>query len=162
MYNLLVGFPDGEAYKERVVEYTDDAIRAYIAPGGTLDTSRLLNLPALVMPEIGIGDPQSPRVGRIDYVKQSGKNYQFRFAASSAIPEIPLHRIEAAATRLDISEWELRRTHWAVKDVDLYDVVHEIVAEAAPAPTVFRLPTDRAREHDLVAVHPREVIPSRR
>ncbi len=152
MYNLLVGFPDGEAFGDRVVEYTDDVIRSFIAPGGRLDTSRLLNLPALVMPEIGHNEPQTARVGRIEHLMLSGRNYHFRFVPSPAIPEIPSARIEAAAARLGIGDWELRRTHWAVKNVDVYHVLHEMVTDTTPAPGVLRFPADQFRERDLVAV----------
>ncbi|GAA1560506.1 hypothetical protein GCM10009827_097210 [Dactylosporangium maewongense] len=149
MYNLLVGFPDEEAYAERVVEYTDEAIRSYIEPGGRLDTSRLLNLPTLVLPETGNDQPQIARVGRLESMKVSGKVYHFRFVPSPTMPAIPSARIGALAARLGISDWEFRRTHWAVKDVDLYHVLHEV---ASTAPTVFRLPLDCPQERDLVAV----------
>jgi hypothetical protein len=64
MFNLLVGFSEGTALGGRVVEYTDDAIRAYIAPAGRVDTSRLLNLPTLVMPETGPYPESVDQVGR--------------------------------------------------------------------------------------------------
>lgn len=152
MYNLLVGFPDGEAYPERVVEYTDDVIKAYIAPAGRVETSRLINLPTLVMPETRSGERQVARVGHMESLALSGRSYRFRFAPNTGIPEIPLARVEAAAVHLGISEWEFRRTHWAVKDVDLYRVLHETVMDARSEPKVFRLPVDRPREPDLVAV----------
>jgi hypothetical protein len=53
---------------------------------------------------------------------------------------------------LGISQWEFRRTHWAVKDVDLYGVLADAAAPDPAASRVFRLPTDLPREADLVAV----------
>lgn len=152
MYNLLVGFPDGKAFADRVVSHTDDGVRAYIAPSGRVDPSRLVNLPTLVMPEIGEQEPQVARVGSIENLVLSGTTYQFRFVPSSVIPDIPLTQIEASANHLDIDWGEFRRTHWAVKDVDLYRVLHEVVTDVAPRPKVFSWPADRSRDPSLVAV----------
>lgn len=153
MYNLLVGFPDGTAFGGRVVEYTDDVIRAYVAPGGRVDPWRLVNLPTLVMPELGSDGRQVARVGRVENLVLSGSDYRFRFLPSPVIPEIPSTRIAAAAEYLGITtDWDFSRTHWAVKDVDLYRVLNEIVTGAAPAPSVFRFPVELPRENDLVAV----------
>ncbi|MFI7219147.1 hypothetical protein [Micromonospora maritima] len=152
MYNLLVGFPEGTAFGGRVVEHTDEAIRAYVAPSGRVEPSRLVNLPTLVMPELGDSEPQVARVGRIENLILSGSDYRFRFVPNPAVPEIPITRIEAAAQHLGITDWEFVRTHWAVKDVDLYRVLNETVAGGTPAPRVFRLPIEAPREADLVAV----------
>ncbi|MER7420845.1 hypothetical protein ABT346_29370 [Micromonospora peucetia] len=152
MYNLLVGFPDGTAFGGRMVEHTDDAVRAYVAPSGRVDTSRLINLPTLVMPELGDREPQVARVGHIENLMLSGSDYRFRFVPNPLVAEIPLARVEELAQHLGITGWELTRTHWAVKDVDLYRVLNEAVAGAAPAPRVFRLPAEVRREADLVAV----------
>ncbi|GAA2587078.1 hypothetical protein GCM10010435_76650 [Winogradskya consettensis] len=152
MYNLIVGFTDGEASPDRVVEYTDDAIRAYVEPGGKPDVARLLNLPTLVMPEIDRGSPQVARVGHLENLRLDGRNYRFRFVPSAVSPEISCSRIQAVADRLDIREFEFRRTHWAVKDVDLHRVLHEVSTRNEPGSTVFSLPVNRPREPDLVAV----------
>jgi hypothetical protein len=152
MYNLLVGFPDGAAFASRVFEYTDDSVRDFVAPGGAMDVSRLMSLPTIVMPEIGSDEPQVARVGRIEGLVRSGADYRFRFIADPNVPGFPTLRIESAAVSLGIADFEFHRTHWAVKDVDLYRTLWEIAAGASPTPRVFQLPTDTPREHDLVAV----------
>lgn len=164
MYNLLVGFPDGVALGSRVVEHTEAAVLQYIAPtsGETftgsasprlVDPARLVNLPTLVMPETGDRDSrQIARVGHIENLTRSGSNYTFRFVANPAIPEIGTQRMEAEAAFLGINEWEFHRTHWAVKDVDLYRVLHERIIGVRPTPQVFQLPYAQPREPDLVAV----------
>ncbi|MET8151807.1 hypothetical protein ACIBSW_16755 [Actinoplanes sp. NPDC049668] len=152
MYNLLVGLLDGEALKERVVEYTDDVIREYISPGGRLDPSRLVNLPTLVMPEIDYADGQGARIGHVESIVLSGRTYRFRFVSNPAIPEIPLTKISTLSNRLGITDWEFRRTHWAVKDVDLYRTLHEAHVSAPPASEVLRFPVNRPQEADLVAI----------
>lgn len=152
MYNLLVGFQDGEAPGERVVEYTDEAIKAYIAPGGRVDTGRLLNLPTLVMPEIGSGEKDVARVGHLENLRINGRLYRYRFIPNDAMPAIPSERIQEASASLGIVDFEFRRTHWSVKDVDLYRVLQDGVTTAKPVPSVFRLPVERPRESDLIAV----------
>lgn len=155
MYNLLIGFSEGLADKSRVFEYTDDALKAYFAPSGTVDLARLVRLPTLVMPETGtMGVRQVARVGHIEDLSAHGSNsYRYRFVAAPDVPEIHTGRIEANASRLQISEWEFRRTHWAVKDIDLYRVLREsVIGSAALSPQVFRFPTELVRDPDLVAV----------
>ncbi|GAB3597150.1 hypothetical protein [Microbacterium tumbae] len=160
MYNLLMGYTVGEAGADRMLEHTSDVVRQYIAPStdggstrGPIRTERLLNLPTLVMPETGDGEaPQIARVGRISDIVPSGRNYRYTFTPNPAIGPIPTARIEAAREELDISAWEFHRTHWAVKDVDLYRVLDEQMSIARPRPEVLKFPTHQLVEPDLVAV----------
>lgn len=153
MYNLLVGFPEGVAYANRVLEYTEDSLRQYVAPGGNIDLSRLLRLPTLVMPEVGQPDStQVARVGHLEELAASGRNYTFRFVPNPGIAEFDLSFLQSIASRLAIDDYEFVRTHWAVKDVDLHRVL--LGAAGAPdlAPRVFKFPTRTPVESDLVAV----------
>jgi hypothetical protein len=153
VFNLLVGFSDESAMASRVVEYTDDALRQYVAPAGTIDLQRLVNLPTLIMPELGDSTSrQVARVGHIEDLRQEGRDFRFRFVPSPTIPEIATGRIEAVSDRLRIAPFEFSRTHWAVKDADLYRVLAEHVTEARLAPRVFRFPTEAPRDDRLVAV----------
>jgi hypothetical protein len=153
MYNLLIGRIDGLAPADRVVEYTDAPILGYIAPFGTVDTSRLVNLPTLILPELqDSGSPQVARVGDIQNLTLVGREYRFRFVQSPSVPAIASARIAEASRALQIAEWEFRRTHWAVKDVDLYRVLQESILGLNLAPQVFRLPVEVLTEQDLVAI----------
>lgn len=87
MYNLIVGFIDGVASPDRLLEYTDDAARQYVAPSGAVDVSRLVNLPTRVMPELQ--DKQSLQVARVGSVADLaliGRDYRFRFVPDPAVP----------------------------------------------------------------------------
>ena len=153
MYNLIVGFIDGEAPASRMLEYTEDAIRQYVAPSGAVDVSRLVNLPTLVMPELQ--DRQSLQVARVGHIADLalvGRDYRFRFLPNPTVPAISSDRIERASRRLQIGDWEFNRNHWAVKNVDLYRVLHESILESPLAPKLFRLPLEVPTEQDLVAV----------
>jgi hypothetical protein len=153
MYNLIVGFLDGLASGDRLLEHTDEVVRQYVAPSGVADVSRLANLPTLLMPELQ--DRRSQQVARIGYVADLalvGRDYRFRFVPSPAVPAIASDRIEKASRWLQIGRGEFNRHHWAVKDVDLYRVLYESVLASASVPKVFRLPLEIPAEQDLVAV----------
>ena len=157
MYNLLIGLTQGEVGADRLLEYTVDEVRQYIAPAagkarGEVKVDRLLNLPTLLMPETGFEDePQIARVGHVTNVNKSRYGYTFTFVPNPAIAPIPSPRIEAAAVPLDIADWEFHRTHWAVKDVGLYRVLNQEIA-ARVKPKVFQFPISEPFESDLVAV----------
>lgn len=172
MYNLLIGLTRGEVGADRLLEYTVDEVRQYIAPAagearGEVKVDRLLNLPTLIMPETsfhlnvpklfmpetGVDDePQIARVGHVTNMNKSRYGYTFTFVPNPAIAPIPSPKIEAAAAALGIiSDWEFHRTHWAVKDVDLYRVLDQEIAARAK-PKVFQFPTSESFESDLVAV----------
>lgn len=155
MYNLIVGFIDGEVFANRMLERTEDVIRQFVAPYGAVDVFRLTSLPTLVMPELQ--DRQSPQVARVGDIADLalvGDNYRFQFLPNPTVPTISSDRIARASRRLGISsDWEFNRHFWAVKDVDLYRVLHEsILDESASAPKLFQLPLEIPAEQDLVAV----------
>src|SRR5690242_19186132 len=104
MYNLIVGFIEGVASQDRMLEYTDDAVRQYVAPSGALDVSRLVNFPTLVMPELhDKRSTQVARVGEIADLVLRGRDCRFRFVPDPAIPAIVSDRIERASRWLEIS-----------------------------------------------------------
>lgn len=155
MYNLLVGLRDGSARAERVVEFTDAEVMSYVAPAGKVDPSRLLNLPTLVMPELGDSSSrQVARIGHIENLTLTGADYTYRFVPNPDIGEIATGRIETAAQALNINVrgWEFTRTHWAVKDVDLYRVLRESIAGVRLTPRVFKFPVEVPPDPLLVAV----------
>lgn len=153
MYNLLVGFREGTAIASRVLEHTVDGVRARVAPQGVPDERLLMGLPTLVMPEIGQGDAEFARIGQIvDLIRQGG-TYTYRFVPDPNVAPVSLETLLANAERWGIDEFEFYRTHWAVKDVDLYASLWSTVAGSSmPGPKAFRLPTDKLQSHDLVAV----------
>ena len=147
MYNLIVGFIDGNVPADRMFEHTEPAIRQwvtpYVTPPGAVDVSRLASLPTLVMPELQ--DRQSPQVARVGDIADlafTGRDYRFGFRPNPTVHTIPSDRIERASRRLGIiDDFEFNRHHWAVKDVDLYRVLHESILSAL-APKLFRLPLE--------------------
>jgi hypothetical protein len=130
MYNLLIGRISGTLPADRLLEYTDSFVRGYIAPNGTtVDIVRLANLPTLLMPELQ--DRQSPQVARVGDIRDLtlvGNDYRFRFVPNPAVPAIASDKIAEASLALQIDKpMEFNRTHWAVKNVDLYRVIQESI-----------------------------------
>ena len=63
----------------------------------------------------------------------------FRYAIDPEIPRMTNAEIGELATELQIVDWEFSTNHWAIKDVDLFQVLYRQKATQRPAPTVFQL-----------------------
>lgn len=152
MYNLLIGYFDGSLEVNRILEYTDSSVKEYVAPQGKIDIFRISRLPTLMMPEKKDYDsPQMAQVGYVEDIIPSGRKYGFRFIPLEGFAPIPTVEVHELDAKLGITNnWELNRTHWAVKEVDLYRVLAPLLAPMI-SPQVFSLPKNRIREN-LVAV----------
>ncbi|KAF1720155.1 FRG domain-containing protein [Pseudoxanthomonas wuyuanensis] len=136
MFNFLVTASDGawdlpgyEYPRGRFLEYTSDEIAASFRQLKELQLKALMELPCLFAYE---GTDEPMRVGRLNSVKlrNNGSLLYIRPEFDPQIPPIPYEQIEPLKTALDIRDWELNRTHWAIKDEDLYEVL--IGARLAP------------------------------
>jgi hypothetical protein len=154
MYNLLIGDISDAIPANRLFEHTSDAIKNWIF--AETGYTRMLNLPTLLMPEIqSYTDANAvARVGHIEGFIQGGSEHRFHFVPNPSVPEIPLATIQSLANQLGVEErtYEFQRTHWAVKDVDLYQVIFDAVGPKRLEPSVFAFPENEPRESDLVAV----------
>lgn len=178
MYSLLVTADDeawqGQPYilsRGRVFEYTEDAIAARFKDFTEEQLHHLCALPAVFAYENGID--QDARLGRVRSVRILRGDVRIEYELAADAPPIPFALLNQEANELDIGDWELNRTHWAVKDVDLApflqrngiagldradnEVANEPfdqlpVAEPIPIrPAVFRIPQAPA-DPTLVAV----------
>jgi hypothetical protein len=172
MYNLIVTSDcaawDGARYameRSRLGEFTPESFRERYRRLDEAAKSELLSFPTLFAYESPCEKPA--RLGRIVRLREStGTQFRFDFSLTAGSPPIPPSLIDELAWDLDIDKWEMSRTHWAVKDVDLLDVLGGALvlskeaagsglAAAVPvmeiAPTVFSLPRE-SREDDLVAL----------
>lgn len=141
MYNLLItggsSAWDGEVFSlsaERFGEYTDEDIRSrFPLPFSAETVSGLQALPCLFAYE-GIHDV---RLGKITSISMNGGRIKIRFSLEKTL--IPAGIFENLQHRLGVeSDWELNRTHWAVKDVDLARVLAgaEILLPAFLRPSI--------------------------
>ncbi len=125
MYNLLVtankGAWDQMSYefdRSRFLEYTTESI-AVVFQSLTSDLiGTLKGYPCLFSYE---GNEEDLRVGKLTSIKERGRKLLVEFELDQNIPPISFDKIKPIAPLLDIRDWEINRTHWAVKDEDLYE-----------------------------------------
>ncbi len=179
MYNLIVagqvGAWDGRPYRfemSRIGEFTDDAIAEKYKALDQAAITELQSLPTLFAFEHGHN--ADARVGFIQRVTRRSGQVRIEYDFYSGLPAIPASQLAALAWELDIAKYEMNRTHWAIKAVDLLPVLVEaglITNEQVGrhpehfaktpvfgarthliiAPTVFNIPNQHT-EDDLVSV----------
>lgn len=115
---------DGRGYeydRARFLEYTSDELVASFKDLKSRQLEALLALPCLFAYE----GKEPMRVGRLRTIKLRGRSLFIDFELDQAIPPIPFDSIDPLRMLLDIRDWEMTRTHWAVKDEDLFGTLHE-------------------------------------
>lgn len=129
MFNFLVTAVDGawdlpgyEYPRVRFLEYTSDEIAESFRELRAAQLTALTELPCLFAYE---GSDKPMRVGRLKSVKlrDNGRSLLVVPEINIEIPPIPFQAIEPLQALLDIRNWELNRTHWAIKDEDLLQVL---------------------------------------
>jgi hypothetical protein len=157
MFNLLVQYQawaDGRdtMLASRALEWTEQPLSDKFQPGGKLDLDGLLTLPALFVQETTFGEQvQAARVGTITRARISGRDIVLDYNYDLAIPPIPNVVLKEFAIDLDMREGEFSRTHWAVKDSDLYRALSRITAPRRQRPKVFQLAEFENIEPSLVS-----------
>ena len=130
MYNLLVSWDEdswnGEPWQTDVGralhEYTDEAITKKFGALDEAAVDALKQLPCIFAYEAGNKKP--PKFGVIrDVVKRQGQ-VRVEYELIPVDPFLSAEDLEALLFELDIGKWELNRTHWAVKDVNLAKELH--------------------------------------
>jgi hypothetical protein len=140
MFNFLVTAQDGAwdlpgyTYdRSRFLEYTSSEIADRFQALRTPQLSTLQGLPCLFAYE---GTDEPMRVGRLKSIKlrDDGRTLYLVPELDLRIPPIEFVRIKPYQSALDIRDWELNRTHWAIKDEDLFEVLTDAgVIPAVPA-----------------------------
>lgn len=154
MFNLIVSGGlesdhSGSIVASRVFEYTDDEIMDLFKTDGKLNTSTLMSLPTVFMEE-GISD-EVAGIGWLSRVELRGREYLLHYSLDPNIPRMINAEIYALASQLQINEWEFSRNHWAIKDVDLFQVLYREKAALRPMPTVFQL-SNKSVDSNLISI----------
>lgn len=131
MYNFLVTAKQGawdsrfyEYPRDRFCEYTDEQIKTRFSSLTPKAIKELTSIPSLFAYE---GTEHDLQVGYIKTISDRGRHVYFEFEFEPRIPPIPFLGIEPLRLPLDIADrWELSRTHWAIKDVDLLTVLASV------------------------------------
>ncbi len=137
MYNLLVSAAEGfwdsgrAAFpRERFGEYTAETIKTSLPLSDPATLDRLAEFPTLFAYENPVA--QEARVGSIRLIRDAARRaLRIEFEFNDGIPPVPPEQIESLEWELDIDGWEMNRTHWAVKDVDLMTVLRDAGLVAA-------------------------------
>lgn len=138
--------------RDRVFEYTDDALIKQFKSSDRLNTDRIMSLPALFMSETdGKGD-QKARVGSIIRVEMSGTQVNLDYTFDDGIPPISNSTLEKLSLELQINRYEFHRTHWAIKNVDLFKILLRNQAATPPSPKVFSVDKLEEVDNTLVSV----------
>ena len=124
MYNLLVTAKQGawdepfyEFDKSRFLEYTTESVAEAFKSLNHSLIEILKGYPCIFAYE---GEDKDLRIGYLTSIKERGRRLLIEFELDQNIPPIPFVDIEPIAPLLDIRDWEINRTHWAVKDEDLF------------------------------------------
>jgi hypothetical protein len=180
MYNLLVSYsPDswnGPNYQNdlsRFGEHTNDDLSEKYKSLDSQACAELMRFPALFAFENVQNQPA--RVGWFTQIQKLGNQFRIKFEFDQSVPPIPAAKLLELRWDLSLTEWEMNRTHWALKDVDLISVLKDAeiipfnflstlppgsrfaVGTAPPSsltinPTAFRVPAGAQVEPDLVSV----------
>lgn len=141
----------------RVFQHTDKDLENRFAPGGLLDVTALMALPTIITNESS-SDPSFPvmaRVGKVTKIRQGAAECQIEYELDTDVPPIANAVLESLAAPLHfvISRRffdDFRTNHWAVKDVDLFNVLFK-EGIGCIKPTIFKLPESLV-DPKLVAV----------
>src|SRR5947208_1341926 len=105
---------------DRVFEYTEQTLVDRFKPEGQLDFGALAALPTLFVEETSGQDNQFARVGTITRARTMGQNVTLDYTYDMIISAISNSSLKDFAADLDIQDFEFHRTHWSVKDTDLF------------------------------------------
>jgi len=103
--------------RSRFLEYTNDKIAKVFEVLTDTHIKTLLSWPCLFAYEGGAHDV---RVGTLRSIKEQGRSIRIEFDFNADIQPIPYEAIKPIAPLLDIRNWEMNRTHWAIKEEDLF------------------------------------------
>lgn len=130
MYNLFVTASAGDwdetpytFHVSRFLEFTDQGLRDRFVPITANTLSTLRSYPALFAYEGGEDAPA--RVGWIKRLRTRDGEIRVEYEFEPGVDPIPASQLDELSWDLDIKSMEMGRTHWALKDVDLIQVLLE-------------------------------------
>ena len=139
MYNLMITAGDNAweegSYvwdKSRIFEHTTDDIRNRFAGFTPKNIAELCSFPTLFTYESGTEG--IARLGKIKQIKQRGSEVRVIYEFDDNTPPITNQLLIAHKWDLEIEDWEFNRTHWAIKNVNLTEILAAAAASASPSP----------------------------
>lgn len=131
MFNLLVTAGEGDwsnpswvISKSRFLEYTDESIKERFQNLSDTVISNIKSMPTLFMYEDY--HHASARIGQITEIQRRQKELKITYSFNPSINEISYETLKSIYNDLDIvTNYEPYRTHWAIKDVNLIEVLQQ-------------------------------------
>lgn len=156
MFNMIVksgAWADGRDTipASRIFEYTETKLASRFKPNGQVDLPSLIALPTIFVQESSGQGTEVARVGTITHARISGTIVTLDYAYDLGISGIPNKILKDFAVDLDIEEFQLSRTHWSVKDTDIFRTLLRISQPKRQKPSVFTLPDHENIEPTLVS-----------
>ena len=145
MYSLLVTAEEDawehtsyKFFRNRFLEYTVEEIAERFQVLDDDNLEALKSYPCIFAYE---GADSAFKIGKIISIKRHTGALEIQYEFDTKIPSKKFSEINQYMEALDIREWEMNRTHWAVKDADLYSVLSEIIpADIPKSETSITLP----------------------
>lgn len=143
MYNLLVQYMPwkggtGTVETGRLFEYTDDRLKNQFKDNDSVLFEEMRRFPCLFMQE-GTED-ELAHVGEITQIRPSGSEILIDYILDPNIDPIPNKVIVANREDFDIRRsFEFSRTHWALKDIDLFRTLLRLSQPLRRDPKVFSI-----------------------
>lgn len=130
-YNLFIIY--GEQYEGdsftiengRIFEHTNTAVTQKFSQFTLEDIDEIISLPALFLPEYSNANQEIKTgfFGKLVDIDKRARNTKFDFHKEC---EIDLNLVELHHSDFKIEDWELSRTHWAIKRANLEDNLEKI------------------------------------
>jgi hypothetical protein len=112
--------PAYEFDQTRFLEYTADTLQAKYKKLTASTIEELKAFPTLFAYE---GTDRPTRVGYIRRIKQRGRSILIEYEFDESIKPFSFSELLPLLVKLDIEKWEMSRTHWAIKDEDLFELL---------------------------------------
>jgi predicted nucleotide-binding protein len=128
LFNLFISYSpeswDSSPYEcdrsRAVVEYTADEISERYKFFDNNAINELKSFPALFVTE---NESTQSRIGYITNIRLRSDSVVIDFEFDPILSALPIGAIEAMRVDIDLGRWELSRTHWAVKDEPIFDIL---------------------------------------
>ncbi len=128
MFNLLISYSpdswDSSPYElprsRAVVEYTADEISERYKNFDEKAIEELKSFPTLFVIE---NETVESRIGYITKIRPRPNTIVIDFEFDPNLPSLKIGAIEGIRIDIDLGSWELSRTHWAIKDEPIFEIL---------------------------------------
>lgn len=103
-----------------VVEYTADEISERYK---FFDENAIKELKSFTTLFVTENEATESRIGYITNIRLRNRSVVIDFEFDAILPPLPIGAIEAMRVDIDLGSWELSRTHWAIKDEPIFDIL---------------------------------------